>query len=273
MTMSSTAARATGSENKPAAVESTERAVAIIGASGGIGCAIAECISHTGAALTLGYLKNQNSASELAEKISRRGCRVSTCQVNISEPNSVRDFLAAAEAEWGRVDSIVVATGPTIPICPVVDVSYEVFRAIVDTEVIGSFNVVKEGIGLLRKQPGRNKSILFVLSTALLRTLKYDGMSYIPKMAVLGLIKQTVRDIGGEGIRLNGIGTGAFTAGMGQRVDLGNERVTSLLDDVLTPSGKWGSDIEIANVAEFLISDRATYVNGQILGVDGGYSA
>jgi 3-oxoacyl-[acyl-carrier protein] reductase len=249
------------------------KVVAVIGASGGIGYAIAERIAETGAALTLGYNNNQKAARELAEKIKAKGGRASFSQVDISDPESVRDFLSVAEKQWGRVDSIVVATGPTIPICSVMDVSYDVFKSVVNTEVFGSFNIVKEGIVLLRKQPGKNKSILFVLSTALLRTLKHDGLSYIPKMAVMGLIKQTVRDIGGEGIRLNAIGTGAFLSGMGERVDYGDNNVNDLLEDVMTPSKRWGTGREIADVAEFLISDRATYVNGQILGVDGGYSS
>ncbi|OCK78171.1 NAD(P)-binding protein [Lepidopterella palustris CBS 459.81] len=248
------------------------RVVAIIGASGGIGAAIAERISQD-AAVTLGYFRSEAQAAKLAQKIQSSGGQASTHQVNTTDHHSVQAFLQAVETQWGWVDSIVVATGPTIPICPVVDVSYEMFRDIIDTEVIGSFNVVKSGVELLRKQPVNNKSILFVLSAALMRTLEFDGMSYIPKMAVEGLIRQTVRDIGKEGIRLNGIGTGGFDAGMGERVDLTNERVCSLLKDIKTPLGRMGSGLEIANVAAFLISDAATYVSGQILGVDGGYSA
>ena len=249
-----------------------QRATAIIGASGGIGAAIAERVSQDGA-VTLGYLRNKDAAAELAKRITSRGGRASVRQVDITDHESVQAFLRAAEAEWGQINSIVVATGPVIPICPVVDVAPEVFRGVINTEVVGSFNIVKAGVELFRRQPGSNKSILFILSAALLRTLDYDGMSFIPKMAVHGLIRQTVREVGKEGIRLNGIGTGGFSAGMGERVDLGNLYVRSLLEDIKTPSGRMGSDAEIANVAAFLISNDATYVNGQILGVDGGYSA
>jgi len=253
---------------------SPTKSVAIIGASGGLGAAIAERIAQD-AVVTLGFRRSKEAAHNLAQKIEANGGRASLQQVDITDLQSVKTFLLAAEAQWGRLDSIVVATGPQIPICPIIDVSPEDFKNVIETEVIGSFNIVKTGIEILRRQSGNNKSILFVLSCSLRRTIDFDGMSFIPKMAVEGLIRQTVREVGKEGLRLNGIGTGGFVVGnaVEEKSLHENEYFTSVLDNVKTPSGRMGTGDEIANVAAFLISDGATYVNGQILGVDGGYSA
>ncbi|MCJ1304223.1 hypothetical protein MMC08_007035 [Hypocenomyce scalaris] len=253
---------------------SANKSVAVIGASGGIGAAIAERIAQD-AAVMLGYRNNRKAADGLAQKIESSGGRASVSQIDITDHHSVQAFLLAAQSEFGRLDSIIVATGPIIPICAIIDVSIDDFKHVINTEVIGSFNVVKTGVKILRQQPGHNKSILFVLSCSLLRTLDYDGMSFIPKMAVEGLIRQTVREIGHEGIRLNGMGIGGFAAGMGDedRLNFNNNCVSSIIKDCKTPSGRMGTGAEVAEVAAFLISNGATYVNGQILGVDGGYSA
>lgn len=147
----------------------------------------------------------------------------------------------------------------------------------VETEVIGGFNIIKRGIPLLRRQPGKDRSILFVLTTAVLRTLAYDGCSYIPKMASLGLIRQTAREVASEGIRLNAIGTGSFEAGIAGRhhdeESMKDPFINSIVTTCRSPSNRSGQPGELANVAAFLISDDASYVNGQCIGVDGGYSS
>jgi len=170
------------------------KAVAIVGASGGLGQAIAERIAQD-AAVTLGYRSNKTATEEVAKSITDAGGKAYIAQVDVSNGDSVKKFLKEAEAHWGRLDSIVLASGPKISICPIVDVSDETFRIVVETEVIGGFNIIKRGIPMLRKQSGKDRSILFILSTALLRTLAYDGCSAVPKMACLGLIRQTARQV------------------------------------------------------------------------------
>ncbi|OQU93627.1 hypothetical protein CLAIMM_00109 [Cladophialophora immunda] len=262
------------SQELPAKSNET-KAAAIIGASGGIGAAIARRLAGDGVVVSLGYNKNADAARKLEHEIVSQGGRAAVGHIDLTDAESVRIFLHEAAAAWGRLDSIVVATGPPMPVCPLLDVPNEVFERILRTEIIGAFNVVKEGVKVLRQQPERDKSVLFILSTAVQRSLRYDGMSYIPKMAVTGLYKQMVRDYGHEGIRLNGIGTGGIASGMGEegRLNLEDPYVNSVVREVCTPRGRMGSGAEIANVAAFLVSDAASYVSGQLLSVDGGYAA
>lgn len=251
------------------------RVVAIIGASGGIGASIARRLSEDRVSLTLGYFRNESKARKLEEEIASRGGRVDVDRIDVTDAKSVQAFFQRIESRWERLDSIVVATGPPMPVCPVLEVTNETFEHIIRTEVVGAFNTIKVGMQLLRRQSVQDKSILFILSTAVQRSIKYDGMSYIPKMAVTGLIKQTVRDFGHEGIRLNAIGTGAIAAGMGEddRLDLTDKYRKYVVAEASTPAGRMGSGVEMANVTAFLISDAASYVNGQIVAVDGGYAA
>lgn len=253
---------------------SSPKSVAIIGASGGIGISMAERIAQD-AAVTLGYRNSKEPVHELALKIESNGGRAILHQVDVTDSQSVKEFLLAAETQWGRLDSIVVATGPKILIGPILDISLETFKQVIETEVYGAFNIVKSGCEILKRQPGSNKSILFILSCSLRRTIDFDGMSYIPKMAVEGLIRQTVREGGKDGIRLNGIGLGGFATGPGPITNpsMEDEFVTSVLANVQTPSGRFGTGDEIASLGAFLLSDGATYINGQIIGADGGYSA
>jgi NAD(P)-dependent dehydrogenase (short-subunit alcohol dehydrogenase family) len=70
-------------------------------------------------------------------------------QVDVTSAESVEIFLKGAEARWGQLGSIVLASGPKIPIRPIVDVSEEIFCSVIEIEVIGGFNIIKKGIPLL----------------------------------------------------------------------------------------------------------------------------
>ena len=80
-----------------------------------------------------------------------------------------------------------------------------------------------------------------------------------------------MREIGREGLRLTGFKLGGFNAGVGEedRLNFENKRVASIIVDVKTPIGRIATGEEFVNVAAFLISEDATYVSGQILGVAG----
>jgi NAD(P)-dependent dehydrogenase (short-subunit alcohol dehydrogenase family) len=153
------------------------------------------------------------------------------------------------------------------------EVSEADFRRIMDTDVLGTFNVLRHGIPVLRLAGGG--SITVFVTTAVLRTLENDGMSSVPKTAVAGLVRLAAREAGPQNVRCNAIAPGVIDAGIVHSAftvsEVAKQVIAACLDR--TPMPRLGKPEEVAALADFLCSDAAAYINGQVIGIDGGYSA
>ena len=127
--------------------------IAIIGATGGLGEAVARLIGK-GRPVTIGYDSNQDKAKALAEEIRQAGGSAEIGQIDMRNGASVKAFLDGAASTWGGLEAIVSMTGPNVPLCPLVEVSEEDFKRIYETDVSGSFNILKHGSTLLKADGG-----------------------------------------------------------------------------------------------------------------------
>lgn len=248
------------------------KGIAILGGSGGLGEVIVTKLARR-APLTIGYAKNEEKAAKLVEQVLAAGGKAKAVRVDMRDGASVKAFLDKAVSQWGGLDAIVSATGPAIPLCALSKVSDEDFKRIYDTDVFGSFQVLKHGAAAL-KASGGGAMVLFV-TTAVLRTLENDGMSGGPKTAVAGLIRQTAREMGPANVRCNGVAPGVIDAGIVHSSFEADPVAKSVIADCMnkTPMGRMGTPAEIAALVDFLVSPDAAYISGQIIGIDGGYSA
>jgi 3-oxoacyl-[acyl-carrier protein] reductase len=249
------------------------KGVAVFGGTGGLGEAVALAIARR-APVTIGYAQNAGKAAALARRIQDAGGSAEVAAVDMRRGDQVKAFLGDAAARWGGLDAIASVTGPFVPLGPLCEASEEDFKAIYEVDVFGSFNILKHGSATLKATGGG--AIVLTLTTAVLRTLEQDGLSGGPKTAVAALIKQVAREMGPFNVRCNGVAPGVIDAGI----------VHTLLDKLTgpakfvfdtcigdTPLGRMGQAEEIAAVFDFLTSPAASYVSGQIIGVDGGHSA
>ncbi len=249
------------------------KTIAVLGASGGLGEAIATDIAHRGP-LCLGYARGRDKAEALAAGIRTAGGEAITCQVDISDSDSVAAFVETAAAVGEGLGAIVSATGPALPLMPLGDVSAEDFERVYATDVRGGFNVLKHGARALRDAGGG--SIVMLLTTAVLRTLENDGMSGCPKAAVAALLRQTAREMGPYNVRCNGVAPAVIDAGIVHAPEFeGNALAQGVIEAMVagTPLGRMGRPQEVSAVVDFLLSRGAGYINGQVIGVDGGFSA
>lgn len=250
-----------------------KKGIAIIGATGGLGEAISQAISKR-APVTLGYGRNRDKAQSLAESIRAAGGTAEAVQVDMREGASIKSFIDGAAERWKGLDAIVSVTGPLIPLCELTEVGDEDFKRIYETDVFGSFNILKHGGNALKTTGGG--AIVLTLTTAVLRTLELDGMSGGPKTAVAALIKQAARELGRHNVRCNGVCPGVIDAGIVHTLlDTLTGPAKQIFDTCVgnTPLGRMGRAEEISAVFDFLVSPGASYISGQILGVDGGHSA
>lgn len=204
------------------------------------------------------------------------GRKATALQVDMKDSESVRQFFTTAKQLWGRLDCIISATGPPITLRPLAEASPDQFKQVVETDIIGSFNIIRHGVPVLQPATdGLSPSILLFLTCAVQKTLDWDGLSFIPKMGVVGIVKQAARELGRQGIRVNGLAPGTINAGIVFDSFAADKYGAAVLENqgAQTPMGRRGEANEIAEVAAFLVSRKASYVSGQIIGVDGGFSA
>jgi NAD(P)-dependent dehydrogenase (short-subunit alcohol dehydrogenase family) len=248
------------------------KGIAILGATGGLGEAIATRLAKR-VPISIGYARNRDKAAGLAAAIEKAGGAARIAAVDLRDAGSVAAFIDGAALAWGGLDAVVSATGPAIPLKPLSEVSEDDFHRIYGTDVFGSFNVLRHGAAALKKTGGG--SIVLLLTTAVLRTLENDGMSGGPKTAVAALMKQVAREMGPDNIRCNGIAPGVIDAGIVHSSFEVDHVAKAVITDCLnkTPLGRMGQPEDIAAAVDFLTSADATYISGQVLAVDGGYSA
>ena len=248
-------------------------AVAVVGGSGGLGEPICLRLAEAGRPLLIGYFNSEDKAKALVASIQGSGGTASSCAVDIRDIKQVDDFLAAADQLPGGLAATVNAVGPPIPLKPLIDVSSQDFQDIMATDVVGAFNVLTSSARLFA---GRGRgAIVQLLTTAVLRTLENDGMSGIPKTAVMGIVKQLAREVGQSGVRINAVAPGVIDAGIVHSSFTTDAMAQEVIELCLqrTPMPRLGKPAEVASLVSFLLSDDAGYINGQVIGVDGGYSA
>lgn len=246
--------------------------VAVIGATGGLGEAVALRLGAS-RPVVLGYHQNQAKAETLAAKISALGQSAWPLSVDITRPESTKAFFEAARVHCNELAHVVVVTGPAIPLCPLLEVDPADFQRIMNTDVMGTFNVLQHALPWLKQRGGG--SITSFVTTAVLRTLENDGMSSVPKTAVTGLIKLAAREAGPWNVRCNAIAPGVIDAGIVHSSFVVSDVAKQVIADCLhkTPLPRMGKPEEVAGLVEFLCSEAAGYINGQVIGIDGGYSA
>jgi len=246
--------------------------IAVIGGSGGIGASIAQ-LAGRDSNVTIGYRSNKEKAEATAKLIRDGGGSAEICEVNICDGESVGRFFKTVQEQWGGIDSIVSATGPAFEMRPITEVDDEKFRHVIETDIIGSFNILKRGIPFLQEAGGG--SIVLLLTLAVMKTLENDAMSTVPKMGVEGLIRTAAREYGADGIRVNGVCPGSIKSNSIHFPFDTGEKVSPVAAKVLaqTPLGRKGLPHEVAELTGFLLSDKASYISGQIIAADGGFSA
>ena len=221
----------------------------------------------------VGFRSGADKAADLVAQINDSGGIAARHAVDVCDPASIDAFLAAADAMDGGLGGVVNAVGPAIPLRPLTDISHDEFRDIMATDVTGAFNLLTAAARLFTERGGG--AIVQLLTTAVLRTLENDGMSGIPKTAIMGIVRQLAREVGQVHVRINGVAPGVIDAGIVHSSFTTDEVAQGVIQLCLdrTPMPRLGQPDEVSSLVSFLLSNSAGYINGQIVGVDGGYSA
>jgi len=241
-----------------------DRIALITGASRGIGRAIATTFAEHGASVVIS--SRSPELEETAGLIRERSGRVATLRGDLRDDAFPRELIKLCKKEYGRIDVLVNNAGVLLPSLLGM-ISTESLRETFETNTVAMINLTQYAVRLM--DPARGPSIVNVASIAGTRGL--DGLtSYsASKGAVVAFTRSSAKELAPRGIRVNAVAPGIIDSAMAQGLseDVYRRRVAAIA------MGRMGTPQEVANVALFLASSLASYVTGQVLGVDGGMVA
>jgi len=244
-----------------------EGSAIVIGGSGGIGSAICKTFASYGVPVVFSYHGNEAAAHELEKAILNHGGVASSKKLSINDKSQVEIFFQELENE--RIHSIVNATGSDIRMKWINELTYEEWDEVMRTDADGFFNIIKNSLPILRKFGG---SYTTLSSIGLSRWPAKDVLSVAPKAAIDALINGIAKEEGRNNIRANSIQLGIIEAGIFLRIkgkDYDDRYIEAAKNN--TALKKLGEAQDVADAVIFLSSERAKYITGQTLYLDGGY--
>jgi 3-oxoacyl-[acyl-carrier protein] reductase len=241
----------------------------VTGAGSGIGRASAELFAAEGAGVAVVDV-NAGPAQETADAIEAAGGSAIAIPTDVADNAAVEAMAAAALECFGRVDVLMSNAGILDDFEPAHETSDEVWNRILGVNLNGMFFTARALIpGMLESGAG---AIVNVASTAGLNGGNGGAAYTTSKHAVIGFTRQLCFDYARLGIRCNVICPGAVESGMTKEI-FASESAEVMKAVNSAPIGRWAQPEELANVALFLASDDASFVNGAVYVVDGGFDS
>jgi len=240
----------------------TQQVAIVTGASRGIGAAIAERLAADGFTVIVNYSGNQALADELVRKIEQSGGRALSARADVSDAAAVAQLFDRAEQAFGGVDILVNNAG-VIALAPVAEMSDADADRLIDINLKGTFNTLREAAKRLRDN---GRIINFSSSVVGLLQPSY-GLYAASKAAVEALTSVLAKELRGRNITVNAIAPGPTATGL-----FLDGKTPELIDRLakMAPLERLGQPQDIAAAVSFLAGADGAWINGQTLRANGG---
>ncbi len=242
--------------------------VLITGALTGIGRATAVAFAREGARLVVSG-RHDDAGHALATELRDLGAEAEFVRADVRHDDDVRNLVAQAVARFGRLDIAVNNAGTEGNPGPVTDQTAETYAATFDTNVLGTLLSMKHELRVMQAQGAG--SIVNISSTMGERGAPNMSLYTGSKHAVEGLTKAAALEAAAFGVRVNAVAPGPTETGMLARLTGSPEKKAAFYAAV--PLKRGGTPQEIADAILFVASDKAAFITGQIIRVNGGKTA
>ena len=237
--------------------------VFVSGGTRGIGAAVCEVFAREGADVAFNYHSREDLAEEIKSKIEAFGRKALAFKVSVTDRFGIKHMARDILHAWGPINVLVnnAAVNKADNFATTTDKSWD---WVIDTNVNSLFAVTKPFYKqMIRERAG---SILNITSVGAIRSLPTSVHYATSKAAMIGFTKCLSREAANFGVTVNGIAAGIFDTDLAHTLP---ERLLQM-HDFWVSKGRLGKPQELAEVAAFLVSDRNSFMNGELIIVDGG---
>ena len=247
-----------------------DSSILVTGATGALGSAAAAGLARVGARLTLAGA-NAEGLKELVEGAGMADAEVVTRRPET--PEDAQAMVEAAVARHGRLDGVLVASGMN-HVQPITEMAVENFERVMDANVRGSWLVCQAAGRVLLEQ--RRGSVVLVSSTRGRLGHPAGYSAYCPSKAAVDLLAKTLAaEWGGQGVRVNALAPTVFRSELTAWMYADDEKGRTAREAMLAriPLGRLAEPDDFVGALIYLLSDASAFVTGQVLYLDGGYTA
>lgn len=240
-----------------------KRIALVTGAGRGIGCAIALELAKDGCAVAVNYSRSEGPANEVVAEIRAMGGEAVAVKANVSDAAEVKEMFKLVAEQLGAVNILVCNAGITKDNL-LMRMKESEWDDVIDTDLNSLFYCAKEAVRPMLK--GRWGRIIAITSVNALRGGAGQCNYAAAKAGMIGFIKSLAREVAAKGITANAIAPGFIETDM--TAVLSDELKGKFVESI--PAGRAGTPRDVAGAAVFLASENASYIQGQVIAVDGG---
>lgn len=241
----------------------TRKVALITGASRGIGEQIAVSLAQEGYDIVINYIGDMESANRVKKSCETYGVSAVCLEADVTKKDQVKEMFNQVMEQFGRLDVLINNSGITRDNL-ILRMSEEDFEAVIDVNLVGTFHCIKQATRIMMKQ---HSGVIINMASVIGLIGNIGQANYAAsKAGVIGLTKSVAKELASRNVRVNAIAPGFIQTNMTEVLD--DKVKEQILKNI--PLNTFGSVEDISNLVNFLVSDKAKYITGQVIHVDGG---